>query len=118
MSEEMEGSDQQGTVNPDEDKTKIILELSKDTLVRFKRKAKQDLISMSSFLRNSVEKYLEEDERIEFLVEESEFRGAWKNWKKYRDEQKEEDIKEFEEFTRDEVEDIFKEIREIDDGQM
>jgi len=112
MSEDKEDSDLQGTV--DEEKTRLVLELSKDSLIRFKLKASEDRISMSDFLRSAIERYLQEDERVEFLVDESTLVGSWKSWEEYREKQKEKDKEIIEEFTREEMDDIYKLIEDED----
>lgn len=108
MSEEKEDSDQ-----PDihEKPTYFRTQMSKDTLIRFRRKAKQRNLAMSSFIRNAIEKFLQEDERIQFLVEESSLKGNWRSWEEYRKKQVEEDQEQFDKFTDEEIESIFEELQ-------
>lgn len=108
MTEEKEDSDQQEI---DEGyRSKVLTKIPIEMKIRLENKCEDENVSMQSIIRHFLESFLEEDERIDFLVERARPVEQWSTWRDYMRDQKEKEEELHAAFTEEEVEDIFAQI--------
>lgn len=116
MTEEREDLDQQEFDEGYNCSFRVLLPV--EMKIRLKRKAESENISLQSYLRHALEAFLEEDDRVDYIVERSCRREDWDSWTEYLQDQKEQDEELYDAFTDEEIEDIFEQIQQEKDDEL